>query len=118
VLAAVREDNIPFLDYLKFNNSALFARNSGDDVAARLFWDIGIQSYQKCFQLVRPLQSKSLTLTRKVLREQENVPVTIEGIQRLIQQGSAELDEIKKENGFTTKITLTWMPTETTQPEL
>jgi hypothetical protein len=47
VLAAVRQDTIQFRDDLQFNNSALFARNSGDDAMARLFWDIGTQSYQK-----------------------------------------------------------------------
>jgi hypothetical protein len=96
VLAAIRENHIPFRDYLKFNNSALFARNSSDDAIARLFWDIGIQSYQKYFQLIRPWQPKSLTLTREVLRERENLQVTIQGIQRLIIQGIAELDEIEK----------------------
>jgi hypothetical protein len=35
-------------------------------------------------------------LTREVLRERENLQVTIQGIQRLIIQGIAELDEIEK----------------------
>jgi hypothetical protein len=97
VLAAIQADKIVYRDYLKFNNSALFASTAGDDPIAKLFWDIGTSSYDKFFLLIKPMPPKSLTLTREVLRERENLQAVIEGIQHLIRQGVIELDEMEKE---------------------
>jgi hypothetical protein len=93
VLMAIRGANIRFRDCFKFNNS-------GDDRMGQWSWDIGTQSYRKYFELTRQLQPKSLILTREVLRERENLQALIQGIQRLIQQGTAELDEIEIEEGI------------------
>lgn len=53
--------------YYKFNNSAFF--NPKIDEYTKMFWKIGIMSYEKFTRKIEKLPAKSLTLTRQVLDE-------------------------------------------------
>jgi hypothetical protein len=101
VMDAIREEKIPFKAVLKFNNSALFALNTGSSAEIqRLFWKVGETGYEDCFKAMIRLTPRSLTLTREVLRERHNLPGAIEGIQQLIWKGTTELDQIEQEERF------------------
>ncbi|CAG0903045.1 unnamed protein product [Darwinula stevensoni] len=53
VLAALREAGIPYKDYIKFNNSALFASTDRSDALSEAFWGIGIASFKTFFRKIR-----------------------------------------------------------------
>jgi hypothetical protein len=101
VMHAVHEEKITYREVLKFNNSALFARNStvGQSIDS-FYWSIGTSSYQIFFKLLRTLQPQSLILTREVLRERQSLHVKIQRIHQLVGQGIAELDQIEQEEAF------------------
>ncbi|CAM4575090.1 unnamed protein product [Leuciscus chuanchicus] len=90
--------------HFKFNNSALFATNntSGDDEESdcenfdQMFWKLGFSSMRKFFTSLRTMQTKSLSLTREVLKERQQLEVLVEGLQPQINAGLTKLDEIKK----------------------
>lgn len=52
VLAAVKEAKLPFKNFFRFNNSALYSNNAnGNDssIFAKLFWGMGVESMAKFF---------------------------------------------------------------------
>ena len=88
LLAAMRDANIPFCEVLKFNNCALYLSNKSSDGDAdsdddggealslhRLYWKMGVKSFDVLFNRLEKLQGKSMKLTSEVLKEkhfQEN----------------------------------------------
>ncbi|KAJ4918542.1 hypothetical protein JOQ06_004175 [Pogonophryne albipinna] len=71
-------DGLPV--HFKFNNSALFAQNqspaaadsSGDEEEGgfdQMFWKMGAQSMKRFFDALDKITTKSLTMTKEVLRE-------------------------------------------------
>nr|XP_023676740.1 uncharacterized protein LOC111848744 [Paramormyrops kingsleyae] len=103
------EKGIPV--HFKFNNSALFADNShsvyvktsddeneedGDDNFDKMFWRMGVKSMKKFFVALRSMETKSLRLTREVLKERKELETAVTGLQPQIRAGLAKLDEIKR----------------------
>ncbi|EMP40750.1 Stonustoxin subunit alpha [Chelonia mydas] len=60
--------------HFKFNNSTLFACNAGADEGSfnfdEMFWKMGAMSMKTFFESLVKLETRSLTLTQEVLREQ------------------------------------------------
>lgn len=93
--------------HFKFNNSALFADKSGhseDDGDAeddegnfdKMFWNMGVSSMKRFFSALATMKTKSLTLTKEVLREREQLENTIENVQKKVKVGLAKLEEIEE----------------------
>ncbi|XP_056311176.1 uncharacterized protein LOC130222672 [Danio aesculapii] len=88
----------------KFNNSAVFANNnkSTEDEDSdcenfdQMFWKLGFSSMNKFFTSLSKMETKSLTLTREVLKERKQLEVLVEGLQPQINAGLTKLDEIRK----------------------
>ena len=96
VLDSIREAKIPFVDSFKFNNSALYEK-SDDSAFDKLFWEMGIKSFQSalsCFQTVTP---KSLQLTKEVLRERESLELVIQNVQKKVQIALDKIGELQQE---------------------
>lgn len=101
VLAAVKAAEVPFQNHFKFNNSALFASNSGDSVEFdAMFWQMGIQSFASFFDQFSSVEPRSLTLTRQVLEEREQLETMIQGLQPRIRTALAKIDELKQEESI------------------
>ena len=69
--AGILEDESNFF---KFNNSALFVANSGEDDEDnfnRMFWRMGITSFEKFFQSLAEMEPKSLVLIEQMLANRE-----------------------------------------------
>ncbi|XP_076600411.1 uncharacterized protein LOC143328876 [Chaetodon auriga] len=92
--------------HFKFNNSALFAHNetsaakstSDDDEDGsfdKMFWDMGTKSLKRFFVALNVINTKSLTLTKEVLRQRENLEISVENLQKQVKVGLAKLEEIK-----------------------
>ena len=92
--AGILEDESNFF---KFNNSALFVANSGEndeDNFDRMFWRMGIKSFEKFFQGLAEMESKSLVLTKQVLDERAQLEVRLSGLREKIVLGVNKLSEL------------------------
>ena len=86
-------------NFFKFNNSALFVANSGEndeDNFDRMFWRMGIKSFEKFFQGLAEMESKSLVLTKQVLDERAQLEVRLSGLREKIELGVNKLSELQQ----------------------
>jgi hypothetical protein len=101
-LSSLREAGI--LDsegtFFKFNNSALFVDNSehnDDENFDRMFWSMGIKSFEKFFKSLNEMESKSLVLTKEVLQERAQLEIRVSGLQEKINCGINTLSRLQQE---------------------
>ena len=102
IMAAIKEAKIECNKHYKFNNSALFASNkesTNDDEEDfdRMFWKMGFISFKKFFDEFTKAQEVSLTLTKEVLQERQQLEITVQGLQQQISAGVAKLEELRQE---------------------
>ena len=97
VLDAVKAANMPYQEFFKFNNSALFASKSADDEFGKMFWKMGTKSFDEFFKQFSSAQAQSLRLSRNVILEHETLEVTIQGLQPQIQLGLSKINELRQE---------------------
>ncbi|XP_017296331.1 uncharacterized protein LOC108250797 [Kryptolebias marmoratus] len=114
VLEAINVSGVPcpknelgFPVHFKFNNSALFADNGclknstcnedddDDESFDEMFWKMGTKSMEKFFTALGNITTKSLLMTREVLKERKQLETAIEGLQPQVRVGLAKLNEIK-----------------------
>ncbi|XP_063049359.1 uncharacterized protein LOC134443526 [Engraulis encrasicolus] len=105
VLEAIKEAKIPCATqkdgtpvHFKFNNSVLFANNtagSDDEDFDYMFWKMGKASMNKFFTHLGMMETQSLMLTKQVLEERKQLEATVQGVQPLIRQGLATMEEIR-----------------------
>ncbi|XP_034410679.1 uncharacterized protein LOC117746028 [Cyclopterus lumpus] len=93
--------------HFKFNNSALFAHkrssSSGDwdedsddnDEFDQMFWNMGAKSMGRFFTALGKMTTKSLLMTKEVLKERKHLEAAIEGVKQQIKAGLAKLEQIK-----------------------
>ncbi|CAL8347496.1 unnamed protein product [Merluccius merluccius] len=121
VLAAINESGVPCPKrkdglpiHFKFNSSALFADNKlveannedddnedeedGGGNIDKMFWDMGTNSMKRFFSALNLIETKSLTLTKEVLRQRAQLENSIENLQKKVELGLAKLEEIKQES--------------------
>ncbi|XP_075034343.1 uncharacterized protein LOC142095291 [Mixophyes fleayi] len=104
VLEAIKVADIPCpLDsngdpiHCKFNNSALFANNQASNMSINeMFWIMGVESMEKIFSVLSTIETKSLKLTKEVLKVRKQLQITMQALQPQIDAGLMKLDEIKK----------------------
>ncbi|XP_015762201.1 PREDICTED: uncharacterized protein LOC107341308 [Acropora digitifera] len=86
-------------NFFKFNNSALFVANSGEDDEGnfdRMFWRMGIKSFEKFFQGLAEMEPKSLVLTKQVLDERAQLEVRLSALREKIDLGVNKLSELQQ----------------------
>ncbi|XP_049454451.1 uncharacterized protein LOC125902267 isoform X2 [Epinephelus fuscoguttatus] len=99
-----RKDGLPI--HFKFNNSALFADSkssaadsmseddeNGDESFDQMFWNMGTKSMRTFFVALDVMDTKSLTMTKEVLRERQRLEKAVENLQKQVKVGLAKLDE-------------------------
>ena len=102
VLEAIKEAKIPSHseEHFQFNNSALFAKNDAKESKtkfAEMFWEMCLYSLETFFEEFPKTESVSLSLTREVLEERNQLHVLIEGLNGQITQSMNKLEEIRQE---------------------
>ena len=100
VLGAVEEANVPYQSFFKFNNSALFASNTGDSPFDAMFWTMGMESFALFFESLSEAEPRSLTLTRQVLQERDQLEKIVQSLQQRIHTSLAKIDELKQEEAI------------------
>ena len=104
LLDAVKEANIPFCKSFKFNNSTWFAENSSvGESFDKLFWNMGTTSCCEFFKELEKVESKSLQLTREVLKERGQLETFIQGLQPKIRSGLSKIDQLQQEEDILAK---------------
>ena len=93
-LECVKSHQIPYSDFFKFNNSALYAPNPTDD-NSELAWKFGYRSVEKLFLHLQSVTSTSLTLTKSVLDERDKLKFLLEGLREKIDEGMDQLKSIE-----------------------
>ena len=86
-------------NFFKFNNSALFVANSGEDDEDnfdRMFKRMGIRSFEKFFQGFAQMEPKSLVLTKQVLDERAQLEVRLSALREKIELGGNSLSELQQ----------------------
>ena len=86
-------------NFFKFNNSALFVANScvdDEDNFDRMFWKMGIKSFEKFFQGLAGMEPKSLVLTKQVLDERAQLEVRLSALKEKIDLGVNKLSELQQ----------------------
>ncbi|XP_053873650.1 LOW QUALITY PROTEIN: uncharacterized protein LOC128831363 [Malaclemys terrapin pileata] len=107
VLEAIKTADVPCAKdakgnpiHFKFNNSTLFACNAGADEGSfnfdEMFWKMGAMSMKTFFESLVKLETRSLTLTQEVLREQKELETAVEGLQPQIKAGLVKLEELRQ----------------------
>ncbi|XP_078251936.1 uncharacterized protein LOC144591790, partial [Rhinoraja longicauda] len=105
------KDNTGLPVHFKFNNSAIFAQrptsgnygtecrsnDSGvggenDDNFDAMFWKMGANSMKKFFTALNTMETRSLSLTREVLKERKQLEVAVVGLQKQIRGGLGFLE--------------------------
>ncbi|XP_075444365.1 uncharacterized protein LOC142487989 isoform X2 [Ascaphus truei] len=104
ILEAIKTADIPCpLDsngdpiHFKFNNSALFANNQEINMSFNeMFWDMGSNSMKTFFRSLSTIETKSLRLSKEVLKERKRLEITLQALQPQIQAEILKLVEIRK----------------------
>lgn len=99
VLGSLKEADIPFGSTFQFNNSALFAENKNlnSTSLSPMLWDIGFKSFQKFFEEINHFKTKSISLTRDVLQERDQLKNIIHEILPQIKGWLKKLSELQDE---------------------
>ncbi|XP_078029586.1 uncharacterized protein LOC144465132 [Epinephelus lanceolatus] len=114
VLEAIKASGVPCPQtkegqplHFKFNNSALFTDNKSsaeggmsdddeDESFSKMFWDMGTKSMKRFFAALNVMDTKSLTMTKEVLRERLQLETSVENLQTQVRVGLAKLEELKE----------------------
>uniref|UniRef100_A0AAV2MQR0 Fibronectin type-III domain-containing protein n=1 Tax=Knipowitschia caucasica TaxID=637954 RepID=A0AAV2MQR0_KNICA len=106
VLAAINAARFPYPKnelglpvHFKFNNSVLFSDNreaqGEDDNFEKMFWRMGTKSMRKFLTELNKMETKSLQMTKEVLKERRQLETAVEGLQPQVKAGLAKLQEIR-----------------------
>ncbi|XP_029930632.1 uncharacterized protein LOC115375357 [Myripristis murdjan] len=120
VLEAINVSGVPWPKtdaglpvHFKFNNSALFADNTSindksgnadsdedmdDDNFDEMFWNMGAKSMKNFFTALDRITTKSLQMTKEVLKERKQLETAIEELQQPLKCGFVTLQQLKMIN--------------------
>ncbi|XP_060601645.1 uncharacterized protein LOC132754913 [Ruditapes philippinarum] len=99
VLAALKESEMPFGKNFTFNNSALFATNSGmeNQSLSPMFWNIGLASFCAFFNHLGQMIPQSLQLTKDVLLERYRLEAIVNAMKDNLDAGLQMVEVLKSE---------------------
>ena len=108
VLPAVKDANVPYKKYFKFNNSALYASLSSDDSdeedspeELELDWKRSMRSIENfSTNILGVIEAQSLQLTKQVLSEREHLQLVVQNIPNKIKYGLTRMEALQKEESL------------------
>lgn len=97
ILGALKEADIQFGSTFQFNNLALFEKNKNltSTPWLQVIWDMGFKSFQMFFEEISHFKTKSLSLTREVLQERDQLKNIIDEFLPQIKDGLRKLSELR-----------------------
>ena len=97
VLIGMNEAHIPYQEHFKFNNSVVFDDNHSADEFCKMFWKMGIGSFEEFFKQFSKISSKTLEETEEVIIERERIETQTEGLQIEVKNGLSKLEQLRTE---------------------
>lgn len=99
VIASLKAANIPYGKTFHFNNSALFAENKNlaPTSLSPIFWAMGCNGFKQFFDEMYHFETRSLTQTKDVLKEREQLKTTIAGILPQVKNGLSKIGMLRDE---------------------
>lgn len=99
VLASLSEANLPSDSYFQFNNSALFAENKNLAITSMspMFWEMGCKSFQKFFDQLKDFPTRSLSQTKHILKEREQLKTVVACILSQVKAGLSKISQLRNE---------------------
>ena len=103
VLEAVEKARIKYHRCFKFNNSAIFSDEASvpdedqDLSFDKMFWEMGQASFAKFFMQLMLMEPRTLSLTKEVLEEREQLEAIVESLQPRIEGIQSKIDTLKQE---------------------
>ena len=104
VLKAVDEAGIGYCKSFKFNNSALYTDQAAGGQEAevvdvdKMFWDMGMASFKAFFKQLACMETRSLQLTKAVLREREQLQVIVQSLPCQIKAILGKIGKLQQED--------------------
>ena len=95
-LGAVEADNIPHVDYFKFNNSVLFS-NLDQNYIRQCNYKDAMKNFKALLHMLQGLKTHSLTLTRELILERQHLELLLENIERNIKTLAGKQAEFQTE---------------------
>lgn len=96
VLSAIKDAVIPYQKDFHFNNSAIYAKQKGHNAVAKMFWNLGYESFESFFAEFEKVEPHSLQLTRENLHEREHLEAVVKGLKLQIQVGMTKIDMLRQ----------------------
>lgn len=99
VFGSLKKAGIPLGPFFEFNNSALFAENKNltSTSLSQMTWDMGFKSFEKFIEEINHFKTRSLSLTREVLKERNQLKNVIDEILPKVKGGLIKLSELRDE---------------------
>lgn len=99
VLASLKAADLPYGSTFRFNNSALFAENKNipNTSLSPMFWKMGCNSFQMFFDKISHFETRSLSQTKAVLKEREQLKTILSAILPQVKAGLTKLSELRDE---------------------
>ena len=101
VKACLKDAEIQFTDFFKFNNSAFFENyniKSSDEKAFQSFyWKAGQQSFETLFAALKKTFPVSLTLYVEVLQKRHEIETLVQALHQMVHHGVSHLEMMRQE---------------------
>ena len=96
VLDAVKEADIPYERFFKFNNYALFEKPATEGFP-QLYWNFCMESFKTFFSVLESIKPVNVQLTKEALIERLHLEQLVEGLQCNINSGLDKISALQME---------------------
>jgi len=98
VIASLRDANIDYSKFFKFNNSAFFEgvkTTQLERTSQQLYWKTGMESFNKLFDALEKTSSVSLALSFEVLVRRHQLETLVMDLHRSVNLGLSNLERVR-----------------------
>ena len=100
VKASLKDANIDYSKFFKFNNSAFFEGPKTEEIDClfqKMFWDLGIKSFEKFFFELEKSFPISLSLSKDVLQRRHQLETLVMDLHKSVRIGIDHLEQMRQE---------------------
>ena len=108
IMPAIKEANTQYQACLRFNHSAIFdvsglegesdfEMDDESEYFIRMFWDLGMKSFDRFFSKISHAHAKVLTSTSEVLNEWSRLELDVENLNIQVRLGLSKMDQLRIE---------------------
>uniref|UniRef100_A0A914WR12 Septin-type G domain-containing protein n=1 Tax=Plectus sambesii TaxID=2011161 RepID=A0A914WR12_9BILA len=95
-LEALKAANVPFKNHYKLNNCAFFEGSDMDEFQ-KMFWKLGVSSFEKFFEDIEKCPVRSLSLSKEVCEKRERLEFQVIALQNKVAQEIIQLETMRQE---------------------